>query len=55
MNYREHAEEARLAGIATPTSQLWFNKQVTCVVGPHDDVVKPNLSDDWTTRSSSAW
>ncbi len=46
MNYREHAEEARLAGIATPTSQLWFNKQVTCVVGPHDDVVKPNLSDE---------
>ncbi|HEY0275798.1 MAG TPA: fumarylacetoacetate hydrolase family protein [Paenirhodobacter sp.] len=40
MNYAKHAEEARLAGIPTPTSQLWFNKQVTCIVGPTDPVVK---------------
>ncbi|HWD63082.1 MAG TPA: fumarylacetoacetate hydrolase family protein [Humibacter sp.] len=46
MNYREHAEEARRAGIPTPTSQLWFNKQVSCVVGPYDDVVKPTVSDE---------
>ncbi|MFB7948725.1 fumarylacetoacetate hydrolase family protein [Kitasatospora phosalacinea] len=46
MNYREHAEEARQAGIPVPTSQLWFNKQVSCVVGPHADVVKPDLSDE---------
>jgi 2-keto-4-pentenoate hydratase/2-oxohepta-3-ene-1,7-dioic acid hydratase in catechol pathway len=45
MNYREHAEEARQAGIPIPTSQLWFNKQVSCVVGPHDDVHKPVVSD----------
>jgi len=45
MNYREHAEEARQAGIAIPTSQLWFNKQVSCIVGPYDNIVKPNISD----------
>lgn len=45
MNYREHAEEARQAGIPTPTSQLWFNKQVSCIVGPHDDIVRPAVSD----------
>jgi len=45
MNYREHAEEARRAGIPIPTSQLWFNKQVSCIVGPHDDVHKPAVSD----------
>jgi 2-keto-4-pentenoate hydratase/2-oxohepta-3-ene-1,7-dioic acid hydratase in catechol pathway len=45
MNYKEHAAEAALAGIPTPSSQLWFNKQVSCIVGPFDDVVKPDVSD----------
>ncbi|MFF2370537.1 fumarylacetoacetate hydrolase family protein [Agromyces sp. NPDC058110] len=46
MNYQEHAEEARAAGIPIPTSQLWFNKQVTCITGPYGDIVKPDLSDE---------
>lgn len=45
MNYREHAAEAALAGIPTPANQLWFNKQVSCIVGPNDEVVKPGISD----------
>lgn len=45
MNYKEHAEEARAAGIPTPTSQLWFNKQVSCIGGPYSDIVKPDISD----------
>lgn len=45
MNYKEHAEEARAAGIPIPTSQLWFNKQVTCLNSPHGDIVKPHISD----------
>jgi 2-keto-4-pentenoate hydratase/2-oxohepta-3-ene-1,7-dioic acid hydratase in catechol pathway len=45
MNYKEHAEEAAAAGIPTPTSQLWFNKQVSCIVGPFDDIHKPLVSD----------
>ena len=46
MNYKAHAEEARLAGIPTPTSQLWFNKQVSCITGPFDPIVKPDVSDE---------
>jgi 2-keto-4-pentenoate hydratase/2-oxohepta-3-ene-1,7-dioic acid hydratase in catechol pathway len=45
MNYREHAKEAEKAGIPTPEYQLWFNKQVSCIVGPYDDVVLPKVSD----------
>lgn len=45
MNYAAHAEEARAAGITIPTSQMWFNKQVSCVVGPHAEVHKPRVSD----------
>ena len=46
MNYKEHAEEARQAGIPTPTSQLWFNKQVSCINDPLGDIVKPDVSDE---------
>ncbi len=45
MNYREHAEEARKAGITIPENQFWFNKQVSCISGPHDPIVKPEISD----------
>ncbi|MCS5713148.1 fumarylacetoacetate hydrolase family protein [Herbiconiux sp. CPCC 205716] len=45
MNYKEHAEEARAAGIPTPTSQLWFNKQVSCIGAPSSEIVKPDISD----------
>jgi 2-keto-4-pentenoate hydratase/2-oxohepta-3-ene-1,7-dioic acid hydratase in catechol pathway len=44
MNYQDHADEARRAGIAIPKTQLWFNKQVTCIVGPYDDVQCPRAS-----------
>lgn len=46
MNYAKHAEEAAKAGIPTPTSQLWFNKQVSCIVGPFDAIEKPRVSDE---------
>ncbi|MFD6134961.1 fumarylacetoacetate hydrolase family protein [Isoptericola sp. NPDC060257] len=46
MNYAAHAEEARQAGIPVPTSQLWFNKQVSCIVGPRAGIVKPDVSDE---------
>lgn len=45
MNYRAHAEEAAAAGIPTPTSQLWFNKQVSCIAGPSDDIIRYHVSD----------
>jgi 2-keto-4-pentenoate hydratase/2-oxohepta-3-ene-1,7-dioic acid hydratase in catechol pathway len=45
MNYQGHADEAAAAGHATPTSQLWFNKQVSCIAGPVDDVILYKVSD----------
>ncbi|MGW8482393.1 fumarylacetoacetate hydrolase family protein [Microbacterium sp. NPDC055903] len=46
MNYAKHAEEARLAGIPIPTSQLWFNKQVSCINDPFGEVVRPAVSEE---------
>lgn len=45
MNYRAHAEEARQAGVQVPDSQVWFNKQVSCINGPFDPVHMPRVSD----------
>ena len=45
MNYHDHAEEARKAGIPIPQNQLWFNKQVTCITGPFDPIFKPRVSE----------
>jgi 2-keto-4-pentenoate hydratase/2-oxohepta-3-ene-1,7-dioic acid hydratase in catechol pathway len=45
MNYRDHAAEASKAGLETPAYQLWFNKQVSCITGPFDDVVKPRVAE----------
>lgn len=45
MNYHDHAEEARRAGVPVPQNQLWFNKQVSCITGPFDPIFKPRVSD----------
>ena len=45
MNYAKHAAEARRAGIDVPVSQVWFNKQVSCVNGPFDAVHMPRVSE----------
>lgn len=45
MNYQDHAEEAARAGIAIPKTQLWFNKQVSCITGPYNTVYKPRVTD----------
>lgn len=45
MNYRDHAEEARKAGIPIPQTQVWFNKQVSCITSPYGDIVHPSVSD----------
>lgn len=41
LNYKAHAEEARAAGVPIPGSQLWFNKQVSCITGPYDPIEYP--------------
>lgn len=44
MNYQAHAEEAAAAGIPVPSTQLWINKQVSCLNGPYDPVTLPKVS-----------
>ncbi|QUD90263.1 fumarylacetoacetate hydrolase family protein [Phenylobacterium montanum] len=44
INYKAHADEAAAAGLPRPTSQLWFNKQVSCINGPYGDVEIPAVS-----------
>jgi 2-keto-4-pentenoate hydratase/2-oxohepta-3-ene-1,7-dioic acid hydratase in catechol pathway len=41
LNYADHVAEA---GLETPKFPTVFNKQSTCVVGPHDDVHLPRAS-----------
>jgi 2-keto-4-pentenoate hydratase/2-oxohepta-3-ene-1,7-dioic acid hydratase in catechol pathway len=41
LNYADHIAES---GLEAPKYPLFFNKQVTCVVGPDDDVHLPRVS-----------
>jgi 2-keto-4-pentenoate hydratase/2-oxohepta-3-ene-1,7-dioic acid hydratase in catechol pathway len=45
MNYRKHVAEALKVGVQTPPTQVWFNKQVSCINGPGGDVHLPRVSD----------
>lgn len=45
MNYQKHKQEALDAGMQVPDTQIWFNKQVSCVNGPYDSVHLPRASD----------
>ncbi len=42
LNYADHIAES---GMDTPTVPTFFNKQVTCVVGPGDAIHRPRVSD----------
>lgn len=46
LNYRKHAAES---GMAIPKDPLVFNKALTCIQGPNDDVRQPSGSEklDW--------
>jgi 2-keto-4-pentenoate hydratase/2-oxohepta-3-ene-1,7-dioic acid hydratase in catechol pathway len=41
MNYQSHVDEAEAAGVIAPKTQIWFNKQVSCINGPFADVDVP--------------
>ena len=45
LNYQDHLEEVLARGGKAPESQLWFNKQVSCITGPYDPIQKPRVSD----------
>lgn len=44
MNYEDHVEEARKGGVTVPKTQVWFNKQVSCITGPFAPVQRPIAS-----------
>ena len=46
MNYQSHVDEAEAAGKTAPKTQIWFNKQVTCINGPFSDVDVPKAGPD---------
>ena len=41
LNYADHVKEA---GLEAPSFPVFFNKQTTCVVGPHDPIHRPRIS-----------
>ena len=41
LNYADHVAES---AIPRPEHQLWFNKQSTCVIGPHEPIHIPRAS-----------
>lgn len=43
-NYASHIKEIEHLGIKAPETQLWFNKQTSCIVGPFDEVAIPSQS-----------
>jgi 2-keto-4-pentenoate hydratase/2-oxohepta-3-ene-1,7-dioic acid hydratase in catechol pathway len=45
MNYKDHADKARAAGMKVPDTQVWFNKQVSCINGPTSGIEMPKVSD----------
>ncbi|MFT4046601.1 MAG: fumarylacetoacetate hydrolase family protein [Solimonas sp.] len=44
MNYQDHVDEAKARGETVPDTQIWFNKQVSCVNGPYAEVHLPRVS-----------
>jgi 2-keto-4-pentenoate hydratase/2-oxohepta-3-ene-1,7-dioic acid hydratase in catechol pathway len=46
MNYQSHVDEAEAAGHGAPKTQIWFNKQVSCINGPFSDVDVPKSAPD---------
>jgi 2-keto-4-pentenoate hydratase/2-oxohepta-3-ene-1,7-dioic acid hydratase in catechol pathway len=46
LNYHGHRHELEERGAQLPPlgTQMWFNKQVTCVAGPHDPIHMPRVS-----------
>lgn len=48
-NYGDHVAEAIAKGIKVPSTQIWFNKQISSVTGPRADVHLPPVTTmlDW--------
>lgn len=55
-NYSSHVEEVRKKGHAIPdlTNQVWFNKQVSCIIGPSEPMHLPAQSDQFDYEGEMA-
>jgi len=47
-NYHAHVAEVRrkMPDFKVPPNQVWFNKQISCIIGPYDPIHKPVISDE---------
>lgn len=45
MNYQAHADEVVAKGVQIPDTQVWFNKQTSCVNDPYAPIHLPLVSD----------
>ena len=45
LNYADHVEEAKSAGVTAPESQIWFCKMAGSINDPNGDVEKPKSSE----------
>lgn len=43
LNYQSHADESQRIGVPAAQSQIWFNKQVSCIAGPGDAIERPEV------------
>jgi len=46
LNYGSHLVEVAKLGMTKPETQIWFNKQVSCLNGPYDDIHMPKVSSE---------
>ena len=46
-NYASHLAEAAKVGLVRSPGQVWFNKQLSCINGPHDPVQLPRVSEQF--------
>jgi len=44
LNYKDHAKESNLP---LPTEPVLFSKYATCIVGPDDAIIKPNVTNEF--------
>ena len=53
VNYRSHATDSGFDPDTVPPA--FFRKASHSITGPAGDIIRPEGSGSWTTRSSSAW
>ena len=45
LNYKDHIEESKSAGVVAPKDQVWFCKMPSSINGPFDDIEYPKVTE----------